>query len=399
MIRQVSTRRRPEHLGQHHTGAADRAAPHQSQRAGDDPAGCGALLQYAGVSEKRAIGAGWSSSPNTVLVRCMSSRLRDEGRQRCEVDVCRHQATREHPHRRLRERGLHVIAAALSRAPDQRPEGAGRRQIGGEIVVHRDRGRIARRRHRALGDRQAAGHLADRLIAAARRPRPFGAVAADRNVDDAGSDRSQILRRKAAARERTGAPRLDEDVGAAGQVAQLRHILDLVQVDVGGTLAKPGVHHDRHAFLFERWSDMQDLSAMLGQHPSGGGSGDHMRRIEHTDSAGGPGRRAEGLGRAVADLLDLNSRTLGQPAPLRMSGPFGRCAGDDRRQFALGQRLLELVRLPAQHGLGHRLGGVLAAQEADQVGGDVQAPSVAQQVDLPAVGGLEEIERAGEAAD
>ena len=124
-----------------------------------------------------------------------------------------------------------------------------------------------------------------------------------------------------------------------------------------------------------------------------------MRGVEHPHAVEWPRRGTEGLRLAVPDLLDVKSRAVGEIYALRVREPLLRRTNDGAGQLVLGQRLFELMRWPVAHRFGDAGGRVGRAQQADEILRDRAAIGVAQQVDQPLVGGLEDVLVAGPAAD
>src|SRR5262245_54071844 len=102
----------------------------------------------------------------------------------------------------------------------------------------------------------------------------------ERNVDEAGPDRSQFLRREAAARQGARTIPLREDIGLAHQSAQDLDIAARAQIELRRKLAVP-----RIPFLVaeagQMWAgDLQDVSAMFGERAGTSRSSEHSSQVE-----------------------------------------------------------------------------------------------------------------------
>src|SRR5206468_8351507 len=101
--------------------------------------------------------------------------------------------------------------------------------------------RLGPREHLTLACRDTADILDDRVEAPARRPWPHMAERAERDIDDAGAQRRQLLGRQAATGERPRPVALREDIALADQPLQGFEILRLAQIEPRRQFAVPGV--------------------------------------------------------------------------------------------------------------------------------------------------------------
>ena len=135
----------------------------------------------------------------------------------------------------LGERDADVPASALVRAAGERRHRGKGHEIAGAVIERLRRQRL--RRFGAgglrLGDIEAVDVLHQRIEAAPARPRPFVAVGAERDVDDAGPDARGLLRAEAVGGNRAGPVALHEDVGVAQQAGERRAAVGVAQVDGG----------------------------------------------------------------------------------------------------------------------------------------------------------------------
>src|SRR5262245_17832245 len=132
-----------------------------------------------------------------------------------------------------------MIAAALTRAPGERDQGAERREVTGPVVagLGRHQGWMLRA---ALPYGQAGRALPELLPARPIAPRPDRTVAVDRDVDQTRVAPRELLHSEAAPLRRTGPVPLHEDVGVRGQAEQLIGIDWRVQVQIRRELARVG---------------------------------------------------------------------------------------------------------------------------------------------------------------
>ena len=169
----------------------------------------------------------------------------------------------------------------------------------------------------------------------------------------------------------------------------------LREIDEGAAFAEAGVEDMHELVELMRGADMEHVGALLRQHAARHGSGEHMREVEHAHAAQGPRGGREGFGRAVADLLDLDGRTRGEPLALRVGQPFLARARDRADDLALGERFFELVGPPARRGRGERLGRVGAAQKFEKAQHVRHIDGRAQDIDAAPILGGEEIRGRG----
>ena len=140
---------------------------------------------------------------------------------------------------------------------------------------------------------------------------PFVAVAVDRGVHQAGSQRGELLRAEAAPRERAAAVALGEDVGALHERAQPLGVGGIVEIQVRRALAVTRVHHERRDEGQLRRADPQHVGAVRGERAPAGRPGEHAGEIERADSRQRPRSRRQRLGRA---------------SPMRITSTTGRAA-------------------------------------------------------------------------
>ena len=102
----------------------------------------------------------------------------------------------------LRQRNLHVPAAAFALLAPQRRRRAHRDQVAGRLVedLHRQGPRLAVAGRLALGVVEAHGGLHQRIEAAPLRPGALRAVGRERDVDDAGAPLAPSARARSPAR-------------------------------------------------------------------------------------------------------------------------------------------------------------------------------------------------------
>lgn len=93
---------------------------------------------------------------------------------------------------------------------------------------------------------------------------------------------------------------------------------------------------------------------MLGERAGASRPREHARQIEHADAGERARARRQWLGRAVADLDDLQERKPGDDDALRMRGPFLLRAHHAARAASLDDRCLECERVPASDRIPHR---------------------------------------------
>ena len=144
----------------------------------------------------------------------------------------------------------------------------------------------------------------------------------ERDVDEPGSDRSQLLRRQAAVGQGAGTIALREDIGLAHQPAQDIDIARIAQIELGRKLAVPGVQFLVPEARQMRAGDLHHVGTMFGERAGTCRSGKDARQIENADARERPIAGWKRLGGAVADANDLHQRQRCDRRTLRVSRPF-----------------------------------------------------------------------------
>ena len=113
--------------------------------------------------------------------------------------------------------------------------------------------------------------------------------------------------------------------------------------------------------------------------PQVGPASTRVRSSTRTPSSG-RAPSPKGSGSLVADLDHLDDRPAGERATLRVAGPLGGVAHARSAQAALGDRVLERLRVPASDALGDLLHIVAAAEQRERAGLGVGKAAVEQEV-------------------
>src|SRR5688500_10164210 len=101
-------------------------------------------------------------------------------------------------------------------------------------------------------------------------------------------------------------------------------MLGAIEVHIGAPLAKRRVDMNVRLLLLERIDGVEDVAPLLRQQPARRRSGNDVRSVEHAHAVEWPRCESEGFGIAVANLLDVKSRAIGEIHALRMGEPFFR---------------------------------------------------------------------------
>ena len=194
--------------------------------------------------------------------------------------------------RRVRERRAHRLPFAGAVAVVQRQQDAERREMAAADIAHGER------HHRRLAllvvpsILQARDCLAELLATAPHAPLPQVAERADRRVHDAREPRRAASASPMPSRSATpsakfwlttsaSASRRADDVPAFGRLQVEQHRA-LAGVD-------PHVPRDRDVFGLV---DLDDVGAVLGEHPTGGRAGEHVGEVDHAHALERRGRVA-----------------------------------------------------------------------------------------------------------
>src|SRR3954469_4074809 len=180
------------------------------------------------------------------------------------------------------ERYPHEPAAAFTRAALERNRGAEGHEVAA-YVVDGGYGKVLRpavlRRERG----HAAHRLHDAVEAAPRAPRARRVPCRERYAHDAGTQRGERFRRKAARRKRLGPVRLREDVALHDEALERSAVLRAPEVEPRRQLADAGVDVHRTRIGQMGGADLQNVGAMLGEAARACRPGQHARKVEHAD--------------------------------------------------------------------------------------------------------------------
>ena len=260
-------------------------------------------------------------------------------------------------------------ASALGGAALERRHRGERHQESGAVIERLGRQRLGLARAERLRLRvvEAVGVLHQEVEAAPVGPRPFVAIGADRDADDAGPQLRRLLGAEAVLGDRAGPVALHENVGLTQQRGELLPRARVAQIEMRGKLAAAVVDHQRFHRRQMRRGDQQHVGAVRSERAPAHRPGNHAGEVQHLDAGQRAVSAGSGSGGAspIFSMLNGGSSATARPCGCASHSSNERVAVTTRPATAR-RRPRTLISIPSIQRPLHRSAVVVAAEQLER---------------------------------